>query len=217
MKKKGFTLTELMVVITIFGILITVITPAWMSFLNRSKFRNFNQRAKSVFNAAQIVVTEMEFSEKQYVSRLNSGASDPEKATLYSHIATPDDGATRGEWYIYFDGSKCNICDSQGNPIIDSDDAIPEGGAYKPTQKAAIKDWQNKLESGISRIAGKDMVYKIWVDGYIIKSVACAERETSRFIGAHPVTIYDLDAKNIDTDALKHTTVKAVDLSNFDI
>jgi prepilin-type N-terminal cleavage/methylation domain-containing protein len=216
MKKKGFTLTEIMVVIAIFGILITVITPAWMSFLNRSKFRTYNQRAKTIFNAAQIVVTEMEFTERQYISRLTSdGVTATEKATLYGNIATPGSGAVRGEWYFYYNGKTGCVCDASGNSIVSSDNTITEGGSYQSTQADAVLDWQDKLESGITRIAGKDAVFKIWVDGYIVKSVACAEKPNSRFIGAHPVTIYDLDAKNVDTDDLKHTNVKDVDLGEF--
>lgn len=216
MKKKGFTLMELMVVIAIFGILITVITPAWMSFLNRSKFRTYNQRAKTIFNAAQIVATEMEFTERQYISRLTASDVDAtEKAALYSNIATPGSGSVRGEWYFYYNGATGCISDATGNSIIGEGNTIPEGGIYQSVQAPAVVDWQTKLESGITRIAGKDVVFKIWVDGYIVKSVACAEKTNSRFIGAHPVTIYDLDAKNVDTDDLKHTNVKDVDLSEF--
>lgn len=227
MKKKGFTLTELIIVIAIFGILLAVVTPAWMSYLQRSKFRTYNQRAKTIFNAAQIVITEMEFAERQYRSRLETDsitgtATDAEKAAVMSHIGSPksigitSSSESNSNWFFYYDGGVGRMCLSDGSPVV-NEDAI-QGGDYDATQIPGIREWENKITSAIRRIVGDDCVYKIWVEDYIVKSVSCAESPGSRFIGAHPKSIYQLESDGVDVDDadLKHTTVRAVDLSWFD-
>lgn len=223
MKKKGFTLTELIIVIAIFGILLAVVTPAWMSYLQRSKFRTYNQRAKTIFNAAQIVITEMEFAERQYRSRLETDSvTDAEKVAVMSHIGSPksigitSSSESNSNWFFYYDGGVGRMCFSDGSPVI-VEDAI-KGGDYDAAQIPGIREWENKITSAIKRIAGDDCVYKIWVEDYIVKSVSCAESPGSRFIGAHPKSIYQLESDGVDVDDadLKHTTVRAVDLSWFD-
>lgn len=222
---KGFTLTELMIVVAIFAVLVAIITPSWMSYLNRSKFRAYNQKAKTIFNAAQIAVTEMEFTERQYVSRLSAGIDDTEMAAVYRHVATPDadstnPGGARDDWFIYFDGRNASICLSDGTPVLGADGAISSSipnDLYADTQAEAILDWQNKISGAVSRITKGDCIYKIWIQGYTVMSVACSERQTSRFIGAHPTTIFELDGLDINTDDLTHTTVEDVDLRWFDL
>lgn len=63
-KLKGFTLTELIVVITIIGILSAIIIPSYMSWIANSKVRKQNNNAKVIFNAAQTVVQEYSFKER---------------------------------------------------------------------------------------------------------------------------------------------------------
>ena len=62
-KLKGFTLTELIVVIAIIGILSAIIIPSYMSWIANSKVRKQNNNAKVIFNAAQTVVQEYSFKE----------------------------------------------------------------------------------------------------------------------------------------------------------
>lgn len=219
MKKKGFTLMELIIVIAIFGILVAVITPSWTLYLQRSKFRTYNQKAKTVFNAAQTVITEMEFSERSIKDRRNkimkeSNIDTAEVAALEASICTPLSG---GRWFFYYDGVTGRVCFANGTSVIDSDGAVPDDSGYTKAQITAINDWSERISQAIGRIVWDDMVYKIWVEDYHVVSVACAERANSRFIGAHPTTIYELDAEGVDTDDLQHTTVREVDLSWFDL
>lgn len=209
MKRKGFTFIELIIVIAIFGILLAVITPAWMSYLHRSKFRTQNQKSKAVFNAAQVVLTDLEFTERKYRALL----SDPnQRDNMPNYIYTPInnvDGATSEEWFFYWDGVNGYQCQADGSPIDTSD--------FSDRRLELFNEWNERIANSIYRIASDEMVYKIWVRDYQVQSVACAESERSRFIGAHPTTVYEIQARDVDTDDLEHTTVEDVDLRWFDL
>ena len=204
---------ELVIVIAIFGILLGVITPAWANYLRRSKFRANNQKSKAVFNAAQVVVTDLEFAERKFRTQLSrvggtSGIDASEIPTLAEHIYIPVDTANPNnpvDWCYYWNGASGSICDASGTPITT--------GASAET----LAEWNEKLGNSIRRIVSDEMVYKIWIRDYQIQAVSCAERANSRYIGAHPVTVFELEAEDVDTDTLRNTNVRAVDLTWFDL
>lgn len=64
-KLKGFTMTELIIVIAIIGVLSAIILPSYMSWIAHSKIRKQNNNAKVIFNAAQTVVQDYRFKERK--------------------------------------------------------------------------------------------------------------------------------------------------------
>lgn len=203
-RKKGFTLMELIIVISIFGVLVAVITPTWAHYLQRSKLRAQNARAKTVFNAAQTVLVDLEFTERKYLAALS------DQPGVRKYIYTLPESGTGSEWYFYWDGQRGYRCNADGSEIttLGSTD-----------RDKTLTEWNEKLADSINRIVDEDIIYKFKVVDYKVVAVATANNLTDRFIGAHPTSIIDLKAKGVKTNHgstdFEHTNVASVNLDNF--
>ena len=72
MKKKGFTLIELIVVIAIIGVLAAILVPAMLGYVRKSKITTANTTAKSIYNAINTTLVDMDTADKS----LPSGAAN---------------------------------------------------------------------------------------------------------------------------------------------
>ena len=82
MRKHGFTLIELIVVIAIVGVLAAILIPAMMGYVKRSKITTANSASKQIFNALNTAAVEL--SELNVDPAVLSGDYEVTGADIYA-------------------------------------------------------------------------------------------------------------------------------------
>lgn len=213
MRKKGFTLIELIIVIAIIGVLAGVLIPTWANYIQRARTRSQNLKAKTVLNAAQTVLTDMKFSERKnmnkYIDASGSDKNSIAKHSLYG--CTDENGTYTGEWYYYWDGSKGSLTDESGNVLITS--KTPSG---KLSSGSVQFKWDTKIAESINRIINEDeLVYRIYVKDYKVMSVVCARFANDKYLGTYPTTLDELENKGTDVDSIREGKILGADMTQF--
>ena len=117
MKKKGFTLIELIVVIAIIGVLAAILVPAMLGYIKKSKITSANSAAKSIYTASQSALTDLDAEDKwdltaftgssantiQFVDSATSKVAWPTSKPSISNIsaATPADAQSVYGFKVY--------------------------------------------------------------------------------------------------------------------
>lgn len=79
MKKKGFTLIELIVVIAIIGVLAAILVPAMLGYVRKSKITTANTTAKSIYNAINTTLVDMDTTDRTDIPTTGSVLITPKK------------------------------------------------------------------------------------------------------------------------------------------
>ena len=101
MKKKGFTLIELIVVIAIIGVLAAILVPAMLGYVKKSKITTCNTTAKSIYNGFNTALVDLDTSSTKSANYAN--AYELVSKTYFTDIASP----TISDWAVKIDGSAC--------------------------------------------------------------------------------------------------------------
>ena len=88
--KKGFTLTEMIVVLVIIVILIALLVPTLVGYIDKAKEKSVMAEGKMVLTAAQTVVSEKYGESKT----LDSAAADKPGTITYTAVAKTDETGT---------------------------------------------------------------------------------------------------------------------------
>ena len=159
--KKGFTLIELIIVIAIMGALLAILIPSWMYYIQKSRLKTQNENAHVVFSAAQTILQDYRFKER------NTTISDDQLLV------------GNGIFELYWDANsgtttaKSKGKDAMGNLTDNIKDV---------SLASDISDEINKIFSG-----GNETCYRIYIENYIVKSVASGRSNTDDYIGSYPV------------------------------
>lgn len=100
MKKKGFTLIELIVVIAIIGVLAAILVPAMLGYVRKSKITTANTTAKSIYNAYNTAIVDYDTIDE------STGLSDGSAALTGSTIAAATSGFSKCVYGYFTDIAK---------------------------------------------------------------------------------------------------------------
>lgn len=110
MNNKGFSLVELIIVIAIMAILVGVLAPQYMKYVEKSRVSTDIQTLESIKSAIQTVVVDpsVDVSGDIELEMTKSGTGAPSGATLNSTIKTAIEEITGDLTKVKAKSDKCN-------------------------------------------------------------------------------------------------------------
>ena len=190
---KGFTIVEMIVVIAILGVLLGVLTPAMLTYIQKSRVQAANANAKMVYNAAQTEVQKYinidrakQASDASYESfKLSSG-----NAVWLSYDGT---AGTKRFMTAAIPGSGSSVTDA----FSTADNTTNVGAA-----SLSVIDGVNRTVSDADQIN-----WAVCIQNYIVKGAVAADFGTSRYIGCYSANKFKSMEANGSTYAAAYLDV----------
>lgn len=179
--KKGFTLVEMVIVVTILGVLIAILIPTWNYFITQARITTQNNNSRVIFNAAQSECIKYKFRDRELTKEITRLEAQKQVETDSNKLASLNDrledaksklyfGGSTDDFYYYWDGSKGYACNA----------SLSSAGKSEDMDEAFGKALNNKIETP------DEVVYKIHIKNYQVLSVVAAKHENDRVLGSYP-------------------------------
>ena len=175
-KLKGFTLTELIVVIAIIGVLCGVLVPNGIAWIRNSKLKTCNSEAKTVFNTAVTVLQDYQLEGRVSTIVSADGQQDFEKGSSGSieevcNRITSKLGTNFGEnsmWYVRTNVQNYNNTNANAIKVVsalfaDNNSSVCIGRYPVPANRYSISGDYDNVKGTISSppdpTTGDDAIY----------------------------------------------------------
>ncbi|MBE6875777.1 MAG: type II secretion system protein [Ruminococcus sp.] len=160
---KGFTLTEMIVVIAIIGVLLGILAPTMSAYYWKSRVKSANADAKMIYNAAQTEV-------QKYISfdRMNPSDSSGLNGTMLISYSNQSGGNFR---YVL----------TEDGHALASSTPIAISGAHASSDEeaaASVADAVNKTVSGADT-----KCWAVYINNYIVKASIAADNNSTFYVG----------------------------------
>lgn len=172
---KGFTLTELIIVIAIIGILLGILGPTMTAYYRSSRLKTANADAKMVYNAAQT-------SAQRFLAEDRVRADDDKSEmgnTLVIKYTPGNPGTITFGTYAQLNKTQAVI----PTPVLGTSDYDTVKAAYDalPQENKDVVDMVNYINKTVSD--GSEKNWCIAIEGYMVKGAISANNEGSDLVG----------------------------------
>ncbi len=186
---RGFTLIEMVIVLAIIAILLTVFVPAITGYMTRSRLNAANSNAKVLFNSAQTICQEFEFTDRSASSSTLYGANSTGKIVAYS----PE----------FSGGLSDPITVTAFNANFGTDTTQPGERLNQDTSSS----FRGRL--GRLFLENSEICWLLVIQDYQVRAAFCASTSDTDYIGAYPTKFVEREGLGEDETlgSISDTTV----------
>lgn len=181
---RGFTLIEMVIVLAIIAILLTVFVPAITGYMTRSRLNAANSNAKVLFNSAQTICQEFEFTDRSADESALYGANSTGRLIIYSPEFSSE---------IYVTAFNASFTDT----------TQPEKSFNENTSSS----FRGRL--GRLFLENSEICWLLVIQDYQVRAAFCASTSDTDYIGAYPTKFVEREGLGEDETlgSISDTTV----------